>query len=153
MNTMSSCTGLVTARTQRSHGLLRVYPSTDVKVNKTKTTPRNGITNSITDRKHRTVIIHPRVQSNIGEENNEITLDSSESRKGDLTRRINIKEKQKIQTADESDRHKSHVTQRDISRMELVTRCQDWLKGLPDKFSGLSTVISKPDEFIHRTEA
>ena len=126
MNTMSSCSGLVTARYRESQRTLRVYPSTDVQVKKAKTTPRNITQCSPT------------------------TLDCNNSLNKtfiDRNEKSQAPEKQGLTIIEEcTKRDSSRDLARDQARIELVTRCQDWLSGLPEKFSTLSTVISKPDD-------
>ena len=119
---MSSCSGLVTARHRDSQRSMRVYPSTDVLVKKAKTTPRNITQCSAT------------------------TLDcTAPINKSSIVRneKSRAREKQGLAIIEERNKTESRDTAR---RIELVTRCQDWLSGLPEKFSTLSTVISKPDE-------
>ena len=38
------------------------------------------------------------------------------------------------------------LSSRDLAHMELVEKCRTWIQGLPDRFSGLNTVISVPTD-------
>ena len=123
---MSSCSGLVTARHRESQRTMRVYPSTDVLVKKAKTTPRNITQSSTTTLDCTTPISKLSIVRN---------------------EKSRAPEKQGLAIIEECKKTESRDTARgDQARIELVTRCQDWLSGLPEKFSTLSTVISKPDE-------
>ena len=116
----------MTARHRESQRTMRVYPSTDVLVQKAKTTPRNITQSSPTTLECTTPI------------NKSSIVRNEKSR---------VPEKQGLAIIKECDKTESRDTTRgDQARIELVTRCQDWLSGLPEKFSTLSTVISKPDE-------
>ena len=119
---MSSCSGLVTARHRDSQRSMRVYPSTDVLVKKAKTTPRNITQSSTTTLDCTTPISKLSIVRN---------------------EKSRAPEKQGLAIIEERNKTESRDTAR---RIELVTRCQDWLSGLPEKFSTLSTVISKPDD-------
>ena len=104
---------------------MRVYPSTDVLVKKAKTTPRNITQSSTTTLDCTTPISKLSIVRN---------------------EKSRAPEKQGLAIIEERNKTESRDTARDQATIELVTRCQDWLSGLPEKFSTLSTVISKPDE-------
>lgn len=165
---MSSCSGLVTPRRYKS-AQVRIYPSTDVLITARSRTPRyytelpDTNTNTVATPRMCRYILARHLMSgspNIKPDSCDAIQTEIQEFKGDnadrgvqerlVMPRINNhnRNKETKGTENYSNQNVSHrkLSSRDLAHRDLVEKCRTWIQGLPDKFSGLNTVISVPND-------